>query len=83
VNPTLQALRDALHGMYPGYFALVMSTGIVSNAFLYLGHDALSDALFWVTLVAFPVVLACFVVRALVWPAAVWRRRSPRTRARR
>jgi tellurite resistance protein TehA-like permease len=59
--------------MYPGYFALVMATGIVSNAFFYLGYDVLSDALFWVTLAAFPVVLACFVVRAVVWPAAVWR----------
>jgi tellurite resistance protein TehA-like permease len=66
-------LADALHGMYPGYFALVMATGIVSNAFFYLGHDALSDALFWITLAAFPVVLVCFVVRALVWPTAVWR----------
>jgi tellurite resistance protein TehA-like permease len=59
--------------MYPGYFALVMATGIVSNAFFFLDHDALSDALFWITLAAFPLLLACFVVRVVVWPRAVWR----------
>jgi tellurite resistance protein TehA-like permease len=58
--------------MYPGYFALVMATGIVSNAFYYLSHDRISDVLFGVTLVAFPVLLACFVVRVLAWPRAVW-----------
>ena len=59
--------------MYPGYFALVMATGIVSNAFYYLDHDALSDVLFGITLAAFPLLLACFVVRVLMWPRAVWR----------
>jgi len=58
--------------MYPGYFALVMATGIVSNAFYYLSHDRISDILFGVTLVAFPVLLALFVVRVLAWPRAVW-----------
>ena len=58
-SPTVRhLLRDDLRGMYPGYFALVMATGILSNAFFYLGHDALSDALYGVALVAFP---------ALVW----------------
>ncbi len=73
MTPRLQTLRDALHGMYPGYFALVMATGIVSNAFFYLDHEAISDGLFLITLVAFALVLGCFVVRTLVWPAAVWR----------
>jgi tellurite resistance protein TehA-like permease len=67
------AVRDGLQGMYPGYFALVMATGIVSNAFFYLGHDLISDVLFGITLASFPVLFACFVVRVLVWPGAVWR----------
>ena len=66
-------LGDGLHELYPGYFALVMATGIISNAFFFLDHDALSDVLFWITLAAFPVLFACFVVRVLVWPRAVWR----------
>jgi len=73
MDTRLQSVRDGLHEMYPGYFALVMATGIVSNAFFYLSHDGLSDVLFAITLVAFPILLACFVVRVLTWPRAVWR----------
>jgi tellurite resistance protein TehA-like permease len=65
-------LHDGLRGLYPGYFALVMATGIVSNAFFYLGHDALSDVLFAVTLVAFPVLIVATAVRVAAWPSAVW-----------
>ena len=36
-------LRDELRGLYPGYFALVMATGIVSNAFYALGERTLSE----------------------------------------
>src|SRR5699024_7602109 len=57
-SPTVRhLLRDDLRGMYPGYFALVMATGILSNAFFYLSHDALSDALYVVALVAFPALV--------------------------
>ncbi len=73
MDERLAPLREGLRGMYPGYFALVMATGIVSNAFFYLSHDGLSDVLFAITLVAFPILLACFVVRVLTWPRAVWR----------
>ena len=73
MDERLAPLREGLRGMYPGYFALVMATGIVSNAFFYLSHDGLSDVLFAITLVAFPILLACFAVRVLTWPRAVWR----------
>lgn len=66
-------VRDDVRGLYPGYFALVMATGIVSNAFYYLDHRPLSDALLVVTLIAFPVLVAATVVRIVVWPAAIWR----------
>lgn len=65
-------LRDELRGLYPGYFALVMATGIISNAFFYLGHHWLSDALLAVTLVAFPVLVVATAVRIVVWPGAIW-----------
>ena len=72
-SPTVRRLlRDDLRGMYPGYFALVMATGILSNAFFYLGHDALSDALYGVALVAFPALVAAAVLRVLAFPGAVW-----------
>jgi tellurite resistance protein TehA-like permease len=81
MDERLAPLREGLRGMYPGYFALLMATGIVSNAFFYLSHDGLSDVLFAITLVAFPILLACFVVRVLTWPRAVWRDRVDPRRA--
>jgi len=36
----------------PGYFALVMATGIVSNAMFFTGHRGISDALFVVALLS-------------------------------
>jgi tellurite resistance protein TehA-like permease len=67
------ALRQEIRGLYPGYFALVMATGIVSNAFFYLEHRRLSDALFVVTLIAFPLLVVATGARIVGWPEAVWR----------
>jgi hypothetical protein len=48
----------------PGIFALVMATGIISNALLLQRHGALSDAMFAVNLFAYPWLLLLTVVRA-------------------
>ncbi len=65
-------LERRLARLYPGSFALVMATGIVSNAFFYLGHGALSAALLGVNLVAYPLLVALTVARGLRYPRALW-----------
>jgi tellurite resistance protein TehA-like permease len=65
-------LERRVRGLYPGSFALVMATGIVSNAFFFLGHDTLSTALLWVNLVAYPLLVALTVARAVGHPRALW-----------
>ena len=40
--------------LYPGCFALVMATGIISNALFLEGHRAWSAVLFAVNLIAYP-----------------------------
>jgi tellurite resistance protein TehA-like permease len=40
--------------LYPGCFALVMATGIISNALFFEGYREWADALFAVNLVAYP-----------------------------
>jgi tellurite resistance protein TehA-like permease len=55
----------------PSYFALVMATGIVSNALLLHGERAVSDALFSVNLVAYPLLWLLTVLRAARFPAAI------------
>ncbi|HET7850256.1 MAG TPA: tellurite resistance/C4-dicarboxylate transporter family protein [Pseudolabrys sp.] len=54
--------------LYPGCFALVMATGIVSNAFYFESPRALSDALFAINLVAYPLLLILTIARALRVP---------------
>ncbi|EYD75508.1 C4-dicarboxylate transporter/malic acid transport protein [Rubellimicrobium mesophilum DSM 19309] len=71
--PRLAAWIDGrIESLYPGYFALVMATGIISNTLRLQGHLLLSDALFAGNALAFPWLLALTVLRALRHPRALW-----------
>jgi tellurite resistance protein TehA-like permease len=61
-----------IRSLYPGYFALVMATGIVSNAALFLGHRAVSNFLLAVNLVAFPLLLAALLARLARFRRELW-----------
>jgi tellurite resistance protein TehA-like permease len=65
-------LDAGVRSLYPGYFALVMATGIISNAFWSLDFRVLSLALLVVTVVVFPVLVVATVVRAVRHPRALW-----------
>ena len=72
--PGHRALLDrAVRPLFPGYFNLVMATGIVSNGFFLLGRHGLSNALFVVALAAFPLLLVLLCLRACLYPDALWR----------
>jgi tellurite resistance protein TehA-like permease len=63
---------DGLANLYPGYFALVMATGIISNA-LHLEHwPRLSDALFAVNVCAYPTLWALTLARLIWFRRRVW-----------
>ena len=53
-------LNNEIATLYPGCFALVMATGIISNALFFEGYREWADTVFAVNLVAYP----CLV---LVW----------------
>lgn len=57
---------------YPGIFALVMATGIISNAAFYLGHREISDSLLAVNLAAFPLLLLFLCLRAIRFRGHLW-----------
>jgi tellurite resistance protein TehA-like permease len=59
--------------LYPGSFAFVMATGIVSNAFFFEEHRAISDTLFAATLVGFLLLLVATLVRMLRFRERLWR----------
>lgn len=71
-NGVLGRIDQQIRGLYPGYFALVMATGIVSNAALYLGYRRISDVLLVVNLVAFPLLLAGLATRAARFQRELW-----------
>lgn len=58
-------LKAEVKGLFPAYFALVMSTGIVSIAAHLLGFPFISDLLFWINNVAFVILLSMFLLRLL------------------
>jgi len=58
--------------LYPGSFALVMATGIISNALFFEGRRELSDALFACNVIAYPCLLAATLLRAARFSQALW-----------
>jgi tellurite resistance protein TehA-like permease len=61
------AVREAVRTLNPGYFALVMATGIVSTA-MHLHHAIrLSVLLLWVTVLAYIVLLIVSAARIVVY----------------
>lgn len=68
----IQVIAPAIQGMYPGYFALVMATGILSNAWFFMGAKAISQALFLVNVIAYGTLLASFSSRLAFYRRELW-----------
>ena len=58
--------------LFPGYFAFVMSTGIISNTLYLDGHREISNLLFGANLVIFPWLALLTGVRAVRASKALW-----------
>lgn len=75
-QPRPQAFGWLIHEidtLYPGSFALVMATGIISNAFLFDGERPIADILFGIAAVAFCWLLAATVLRIIRCGRSIWR----------
>lgn len=55
-RPIAERFAAAVSDLYPGYFALVMATGIISIAAHLLQMPFVAEALYWVNRVVFPVL---------------------------
>lgn len=62
------SVHSAVARLSPGYFALVMATGIVSIGLHDVGAMALSVALMWIAAVAYAVLWVLFIWRAIAFP---------------
>ncbi len=73
MSQLLSWLRRSTEELYPGSLALVMATGIISNAFFMTSHDWIAGALFAVNLVAWPVLVGLTLLRAVCYGGRLWR----------
>jgi hypothetical protein len=71
------AWHSSLASFFPGYFALVMATGIVSLAAHFLGHEYIAQALLWLNVFAYAVLWAITFIRFVCYRA---QNRKPRRR---
>ncbi len=60
--------RAGIEALYPGYFALVMATGIVSLGAHFEGMDLIARLLFWFNGLAYVVLWLLTVIRLLLFP---------------
>lgn len=75
-------MKKLIHPFSPAYFALVMSTGIISLAAAELGLPVVADGLFHVNLVAYPLFLLLLVLRLLLDFSGCWAERTPMLKGR-
>ena len=64
-------ISSGIAGLFPGYFALVMATGIVSIATNLLGLKWIATPLLWVNVIAYASLSVLFVARLLMYPRRV------------
>jgi tellurite resistance protein TehA-like permease len=67
----IHKLREAIEGLFPGYFALVMATGIVSLAAHFLEMDVVAWPLFWLNNIFYVVLVALTLARIVLAPRRV------------
>ncbi len=72
-QPALLAwISNEIATLYPGCFALVMATGIISNALFFEGFRGWADVLFAVNLIAYPVLVIATIIRLVRHTRACW-----------
>jgi tellurite resistance protein TehA-like permease len=71
VNERREAPASGLATFFPGYFALVMATGIIATGAHLEGLDWLGDGLFAIAAVAYVLIAALMTMRVIRYPRLV------------
>lgn len=66
-----QKLREGVENLFPGYFALVMATGIVSLAAHFLEMELIARCLFWLNHALFVLLVVLTLARIALVPRRV------------
>lgn len=64
-------ISSEIAGLFPGYFAVVMATGIVSIATKLLALEWIATPLLWINVATFAILSLLFVARVLMYPRRV------------
>ena len=80
VGPIGQRIAEGLADFPPGYFAMVMATGIVSIACHLLGYQLLSRPLVWLNILFYAVLWALTVARCILHRERILRDLGDHTR---
>ncbi|HEX4824219.1 MAG TPA: tellurite resistance/C4-dicarboxylate transporter family protein [Candidatus Polarisedimenticolaceae bacterium] len=67
----MKAVSEAVRGFFPGYFALVMATGIVSLAAHFCGLERVAVSLLWINVAAYATLGGINLVRVALFPREV------------
>ena len=62
----MNVISNTIKGLHPAYFALVMSTGIISVASKLLGFTGIACALFYINIISYAILLPILVLRVIV-----------------
>jgi len=63
----MNPITNSIKGLHPAYFALVMSTGIISIASKLLGFTSIAYALFYINIAAYAILLPFQTIRVFVF----------------
>ncbi len=64
-------LAQAVERLFPGYFALVMATGIVSIAAQLAGQRWIAATLLWINVLAYVTLVGLLLARVVLYPRSV------------
>ena len=63
----MNPITNSIKGLHPAYFAMVMSTGIISIASKLLGFTGIAYGLFYINIVAYAIILPFQIIRVFVY----------------
>jgi len=63
----MNIVANSIKGLHPAYFAMVMSTGIISVASKLLGFTGIAYVLFYVNIIAYAILLPMLILRVILY----------------
>ena len=63
----MNPITNSIKGLHPAYFAMVMSTGIISIASKMLGFTGIACALFYINIIAYAIILPFQIIKVIVF----------------